>query len=191
MYWGVLMADRTIAWIKKSDVELLDYNVEMASPIVPPAADDNPPPLAPGDTPGAGSTNIARFTANLSGTRQAILSEASGYQGVPYVWGGTRRSGLDCSGFVMNVFSTVGVDLPRVSSSQAQVGRAVTFEELQPGDRIYFDCNPNRPGVDHTGIYVGEGYLIHASGGRHKVVIEKLTTAYWRSHFVTGRRDFE
>ena len=188
-YWGVLMANRTIAWIKKSDIELLDYNVEMASPVESPEmGEDTPPPMDGGDS---GRTDVSRFTADVSGAVRSLIQEAYTYLGTPYVWGGTRRSGLDCSGLVMNVFSTLGVQLPRVSSAQAEVGRAISFNELRAGDRLYFDCNPDRDGVDHTGICLGNGYLIHASGGRHRVAVEKLDTAYWRGHFVVGRRDFE
>jgi cell wall-associated NlpC family hydrolase len=194
MYWGVLMADRTIAWIRKDAIELLDYNVEMLAPIGDGTAlpTDNPPPISSSDPTGSGDSGetMTRFSSDASGAVRAILQEAATYLGVPYRWAWNSRAGTDCSGFTMNVYRTAGVRLPRVSSEQANVGQPVAFEELQAGDRLYFDCSDKRPGVDHTGICIGSGYLIHASGGRGKVVIEKLDTAYWRSHFVTGRRDF-
>lgn len=105
-------------------------------------------------------------TSNLTGTRtagspteQEIVDTASEYLGIPYVWGGTNpETGLDCSGFVQNVFARFGVDLPRVSRQQAQAGEPVaSIEQARPGDVIAF----GEP-VDHIGIYVGDNKIIHA-----------------------------
>ena len=94
----------------------------------------------------------------------AVLATARDYLGVPYLWGGTDPSkGLDCSGFTQLVYKSQGVELPRVSSQQATAGRAVgSLTEARPGDLLFFDYSPTRPGIDHVGIYAGDGKMIAA-----------------------------
>lgn len=94
----------------------------------------------------------------------AVVAKAQEYLGVPYLWGGTDPSkGLDCSGFTQLVYKSQGIDLPRVSSQQATAGRAVgSLADAVPGDLLFFDYSPSRPGIDHVGIYVGNGKMIAA-----------------------------
>jgi cell wall-associated NlpC family hydrolase len=94
----------------------------------------------------------------------AVVAKAQEYLGVPYLWGGTDPSkGLDCSGFTQLVYKSQGIDLPRVSSQQATAGRAVgSLADAVPGDLLFFDYSPSRPGIDHVGIYVGDGKMIAA-----------------------------
>jgi hypothetical protein len=86
-----------------------------------------------------------------------IVANATRYLGVPYRWGGADpATGLDCSGFVQQVYDDLGVDLPRVSRDQARVGTAVPdLASAKPGDLVAFG-DP----VDHIGIYVGHGRMI-------------------------------
>jgi hypothetical protein len=100
----------------------------------------------------------------LSGSGSAVVQAASKYLGVPYAWGGTDpASGLDCSGLVQRVYSDLGVSLPRTASQQATSGRPVaSLAEAQPGDLVFFDNTSSRPGVDHVGIYIGNGQMIAA-----------------------------
>ncbi|WP_255362592.1 C40 family peptidase [Blastococcus aurantiacus] len=120
-------------------------------------------------TPAASASPLvapATSAASASGTKAgaAIVTKAQEYLGVPYLWGGTNPSkGLDCSGFTQLVYRSQGVELPRVSAQQATAGRAVpSLEQAQPGDLLFFDYSPSRPGIDHVGIYVGDGQMIAA-----------------------------
>src|SRR5690606_14557534 len=90
----------------------------------------------------------------------AVVTAGSEYLGIPYRWGGTDpATGLDCSGFVQRVFKDLGIDLPRVSRDQAKVGTEVpSLADARPGDLIAF----GRPTVNHIGIYVGDGKMMHA-----------------------------
>ena len=81
---------------------------------------------------------------------------------MPYVWGGTTPHGFDCSGFVQWVYGKQGITLPRTSGEQARVGRAVSPAEAQPGDLVAMDNSRGRAGVDHIGIYLGDGTWIVA-----------------------------
>jgi hypothetical protein len=108
-------------------------------------------------------TDYATGTAGTA-SEQGVVSEAAKYLGVPYQWGGTDPSkGLDCSGLTQLVYKNLGIDLPRTASQQATSGQAVaSLADARPGDLVFFDYSSSRPGVDHVGIYVGNGKMIAA-----------------------------
>jgi cell wall-associated NlpC family hydrolase len=134
----------------------------------------------PGDAAPAAPDQVPAPGENLSPREEAILKEAFTYLGVPYVWAGNTRKGLDCSAFVRNVYkSVVGVDLPRHSGDQAQVGAPIV-SDLRPGDRLYFAMKGDR--VSHCGIYIGNNYFIHASTNHNRVDIDQI---YDGSHYAT------
>jgi len=113
--------------------------------------------------PSAASPTVAPTVATSS-SGDAVIQQAREYLGVPYLWGGTDPSrGLDCSGFTQLVYASQGIDLPRVSSQQATAGTPVaSLSEAQPGDLLFFDYSPSQPGIDHVGIYIGDGQMIAA-----------------------------
>ena len=88
----------------------------------------------------------------------------------PYQWGGKSIFGMDCSGFVQNVFSFAAVDLLRDASMQARQGKDVAFNECAAGDLVFFD-NPQTKNINHVGIYLGNNKVIHCSG---KVRIDNI-----------------
>jgi len=121
---------------------------------------------------------------------QNIELKAKTFLGKPYVWGATGPNCFDCSGFTREVYKAVGINLPRVSQSQAKVGKLVRFNELQKGDMVFFDTShQNRGKVNHVGIYLEDGKFIHASSGNHKVVITSFDKKrFYRNRFLWGRR---
>ncbi len=178
-HWGVLMVNNTVGWVPKSSLELIDYRTEVSVP--------TPEPQSRPETDSeAGYPGVASDDPRL----ESIMREAFTYLGVPYVWAGNTRNGLDCSAFVKNVFSTMGVTLPRHSGDQLTVGRAVQGPDLRAGDRLYFDMK--RAGrISHTGIYLGNGYFIHASSNQGKVGVDSLFKKNYYQGLVAARRDFE
>jgi len=86
-----------------------------------------------------------------------VVAAATRYLGVEYKWGGADpATGLDCSGFVQQVYDDLGIHLPRVSRDQAQMGTAVPdLASARSGDLVAFG-DP----VDHIGIYIGNGRMI-------------------------------
>lgn len=98
----------------------------------------------------------------LPPTRDNIINQAEWYLNTPYLWGGRSSFGIDCSGLVQQVFRSCGVNLPRDAKDQAQTGQAIPLEEGEPGDVAFF-CNPEGK-ITHTGIILGDGEIIHASG---------------------------
>lgn len=121
--------------------------------------------------------------ANSAGER--IVARALAYLGVPYVWGGESLAGFDCSGLVQTVYGEEGRKLPRVACDQANVGVPIALGALEPGDRVYFQSGHE---IDHTGIYMGNGRFIHASGGGRAVRIDDLLSAGWQRIYAGARR---
>lgn len=113
--------------------------------------------------PDAAGTKMFSQAGNALGARRSdVVSSAASYIGVPYVWGGEDRSGLDCSGLVQQVYKGFGIDLPRLSADQARAGTSVSFDQLKPGDLVAWDNSPRNRGVDHISIYAGDGFVIEA-----------------------------
>ena len=166
-WYGVLMIDASTGWIRSNKIKLLNYGV-VASPR-------------------ATGTYAYRGGWEERPAGNGIVQTALQYLGVPYRYGGSSASsGIDCSAFVKAVFARFGVNLPRVSRDQANVGTPVSWEDLQPGDRLYFACK--NPYVDHCGIYMGSGYFIHASASRGGVAVENLSSKYYSQSLVAAMR---
>ncbi|MGO8670182.1 MAG: NlpC/P60 family protein [Capsulimonadaceae bacterium] len=122
-----------------------------------------------------------------------LVQTALQYIRVPYQWGGNSYTGIDCSGLVRAVFSQNGIDLPRHSGDQAAVGYDVPLSQVPqwvPGDRMYFACHGCE--IDHTGMYIGNGYFIHSSiGNGARVAVNSVYDAYYYRHLVAVRRSQE
>jgi peptidoglycan DL-endopeptidase CwlO len=140
-----------------------DQRQASLAPTVPVSAPSAPPSSAP----------PARYGG--------VVGIAMQYLGTPYVWGGASPAGFDCSGFVMYVFSKIGVSLPHSSYAQYGYGSAVSQGALQPGDLVFFD------GLGHVGIYIGGGQFIHSPHTGDVVKISSMT-GWYASTFVGGRR---
>lgn len=91
-----------------------------------------------------------------------LLKTAQYFLNTPYLWGGRSFMGIDCSGFVQVVFKANGIDLPRDTSQQMNVGTEVGFDEIKAGDIILFS-KPDSDKVSHVGIYFENGQVIHSS----------------------------
>ncbi|MFC0343312.1 C40 family peptidase [Epilithonimonas hispanica] len=126
-----------------------------------------------------------------SNTIDNILSEAESYLGTPYRYGGTSRSGIDCSAFVLSVFGVAaGMDLPRVAADQSQEGEAVERTELQKGDLVFFSHRRGR--ISHVGIVEevtpeGKIKFIHAATSKG-VMVSSLDDNYWGPKFQFAKR---
>ena len=98
---------------------------------------------------------------------------------IPYVFGGESISGADCSGFMQMVFGTIGVSLPRVSSAQIETGQTISVGLELPGDLLGFDINDrNGAGIEHIGMCIGNGLMIHTAKPGEGIVISDYKKRY-------------
>lgn len=133
----------------------------------------------------AAALQRARDLTESGSKRRRVIDEANNWLGTPYRYGGSNRSGTDCSGFVSTVFkSAAGRKLPRASRDQAGAGDAISIDKAKPGDLVFF--NTSGGGVSHVGIYVGNRTFIHASTSRG-VIYSSLNESYYKSRFMFAR----
>lgn len=125
--------------------------------------------------------------ANVRG--EDIVNTARSALGVQYVWGGNSlSSGVDCSGLVQQSFRKYGIELPRTTYQQINVGASVSPNKLRPGDLVFFDTDRKKSGPDHVGIYIGGGKFIHAPRPGASVKISSLAEGYYMDRWMGGRR---
>jgi cell wall-associated NlpC family hydrolase len=110
-----------------------------------------------------------------------VVAIALQYLGVPYVWGGSTPNGFDCSGFTSFVYAQVGVSLPHNAAAQFGYGVAVSRDQLEPGDLVFFD------GLGHVGIYIGNDEFVHAPHTGDVVKISAMS-GWYDSNYVGARR---
>ena len=130
-------------------------------------------------TPSAGGGGVGGNPP--PGRYGGVVGIAMQYLGIPYRYGGASPStGFDCSGFVMYVYAQVGVSLPHNAAMQYGYGSAVSRENLQPGDLVFFN------GLGHNGLYIGGNQFIHSP---HTGDVVKISTlAGWYSDTYYGAR---
>jgi len=121
---------------------------------------------------------------------ELILSAAFDFEGVRYRFGGTTRSGLDCSGLVMNAFTDTSINLPRNSSEMAKVGDKISKNDAQKGDLIFFKTGRGNR-ISHVGIVTevidDEIKFIHSSTTRG-VIVSSTKEDYYKRRFVQINR---
>ncbi len=98
--------------------------------------------------------------APATGSASAAVAEAATYTGVPYVWGGESRDGLDCTGLTILAFRKLGISLPHSVEGQYGYGRPVSGPPAA-GDLVFYDEDGS--GLSHVGIATGRGTIVHAS----------------------------
>jgi cell wall-associated NlpC family hydrolase len=107
----------------------------------------------------ASSTTRAPLPDSVAGD---ILAIAEYYKGIPYVYGGTSTSGIDCSGYVQFVFSKAGISLPHSSKKMRDTLPHISASEARPGDLVFMYTSNSGSGC-HIGIYAGGNQMWDAS----------------------------
>ena len=114
----------------------------------------------------------------------ALKQQVTEWMGVPYKYGGNTKKGTDCSGFITQVFVSVfNKKLPRSAAQMHAQASSVKASRLQEGDLVFFKINSAE--TSHAGIYLNNGYFVHASTSRG-VMISNLEEAYWKRYFDSG-----
>jgi len=123
-----------------------------------------------------------------SGGKSELVDYAKTYLGSPYKLGGNNPSGIDCSGFVKNVYGKFGIDLPRTARQQYTTGKDIDRGDLSTGDLIFFGRGRSRD-PSHVGIFLKDDKFIHSSS-RNKggVRIDSLDDNFYRQSYMGGRK---
>jgi cell wall-associated NlpC family hydrolase len=150
---------------------------EGVDPAVAAATAAAPAETAPAATaPGAEGEALAAPAEEPPG-RADVVEFARTLLGIPYASAGSDPSGFDCSGFVLYVWNTFGVEMPRSADEQFGAFPKVPRDQLQPGDLVFFN------GLGHDGIYIGKGRFIHSSKPGDVVKISRLDGDWYADRY--------
>lgn len=116
------------------------------------------------------------WPAASSGHGADVLDIASRFVGSPYVWGGLEAAGIDCSGLVHMAYRIAGCVIPRDAHHQWAATRVdVSWDDLRPGDLVFFGDKASLEGIDHVGFYLGNLRMLHAPETGRQVVAEPIS----------------
>ncbi|EHQ87710.1 C40 family peptidase [Desulfosporosinus youngiae] len=138
----------------------------------------------PNNKPVTVASAVSRGSSGTSSS--GLVNRALSLQGTSYVFGGTSQKGFDCSGFTKYVYASSGISLPRTSYAQFASGSAVSKNNLQSGDLVFFSTYAK--GASHVGIYIGGGRFVHASNPSSGVKTSSLSDSFYSSRYLGARR---
>lgn len=127
--------------------------------------------------------NRETAASGTSSARTTLLNHGKKFIGTPYVWGGASPKGFDCSGLVHYLYQKQGVSIPR--NSREQFSRLPVASNPQPGDLVFFRRNGT---INHVGLYLGGGKMLHAPQTGSKVRIEDMGRPNWKRRYAGARR---
>jgi lipoprotein Spr len=140
-----------------------------------------------GNTKRAATTKMAQENAPRPSSNSSLEQLAKSWVGTPYVYGGSSRSGTDCSGYVMQIYKAhYGISLPHNAGQMYDDSRgsSVSRGSLQEGDLVFFGSFWK---IDHVGIYLKGDRFTHASSSKG-VIISSMSDNYWRPKYQGARR---
>ncbi|WP_112133830.1 C40 family peptidase [Glycomyces dulcitolivorans] len=97
-----------------------------------------------------------------------VVKFALNQLGDPYVWGSAGPNSWDCSGLIMGAYAELGIDLPHNAAAQYGQTASISKDELKPGDLVFYN------GLAHVGMYIGNGYIVHAPNSSTVVKVVAL-----------------
>ena len=168
--------------------------ITYTKPKNPASSDDN---SDKDDNKNTSSDSIPEFTPDMSKseTISFIIDVAESLKGKPYATDANPPSSFDCSRFVRYCFGLADISLPSTAKSQGystSYDRINSTGDLKRGDVVVFNTNSSDSDLaDHTGIYTGNGYFIHASSSAGKVIVSTLSSGYYKRTFSWGLRIIE
>ena len=138
-------------------------------------------------------SDTSSYSSSMSNAEKLeyVIYCAQNQLGKPYVYGATGMSSFDCSGLTYYAFRQISITLPRTAQSQgydSDFQQISSVSNLERGDLVFFNTVSDSDQCDHTGIYLGDGWFIHASSGQDRVVVSTLASGYYNRVFSWGRR---
>ena len=132
----------------------------------------------------ASQDEFENMVRNLD-VKSRLMDQYASWKGVRYRLGGSTKSGIDCSGFVQRTFrEQFGLELPRSTYEQQEMGKSVDRTKLRTGDLVLFRAGSTGR---HVGIYIGNNQFVHASTSSG-VMISSMDEPYWKKRYNEGRR---
>jgi cell wall-associated NlpC family hydrolase len=165
--------------------------------------------------PAAPSGGVPGLPPNTAPQIQTVLARAVAQVGVPYAWGGgsasgptqgisggggaadragdSHKTGFDCSGLMVYAFAAIGITVPHQTQAiWAQFPPPITDRtQIRPGDMILLSTNGQPSGIDHVGLYLGNGQVVDAPQSGTNVRVEPHVWApgsFWATHFIGALR---
>ena len=116
----------------------------------------------------------------------AIAELARNLVGAQYRYGGAKPDeGFDCSGLVFYTYAKAGYQVPRTSQELFRAARKIALGDAGAGDLMFFQDETK---LAHVGIYLGDGWFVHAPADGQHVAVAKLDSAYYQQHLVAVGR---
>ncbi|MFD0964331.1 C40 family peptidase [Pseudofulvibacter geojedonensis] len=138
------------------------------------------------EKPNSNSTN----SVSTSKKADKIVSKALSFKGTRYKYGGTSKSGMDCSGLMFTSFKSVNIHLPRTSIAQSNFGKNIKTKNIQKGDLLFFKTGRKNQ-INHVGLVISvkgrDVKFIHSSSSRG-VMISSLKEGYWSNAYTKAKR---
>ncbi|KAB7706608.1 LysM peptidoglycan-binding domain-containing protein [Bacillus aerolatus] len=138
-----------------------------------------------GGTNGSEISTSTPVTSIPSFSIEGLIAESKKHLGIPYVWGGSKPSGFDCSGFIHYVFNKAGKSIPR-TNTEGYYSRSYEVDQPKAGDLVFF-VNTYKKGISHMGIYLGGNQFIQASSSQG-ITITSLDNSYFKQRFDSFKR---
>lgn len=172
----------TVGWVAR---DLVNISNDAAQRVpVTNAIPSLPKPVAQPATPAQPRVSTPTIAASNDAASIALK-----FVGARYAWGGASPSGFDCSGLTLYVYKQLGVNLPHKASLQYNTpGQRVGFNDLAPGDLVFFERTTPAAGITHVSVYVGNGMMVTANTPNTGVQYVSIYGQYWKSRFVGGIR---
>ncbi len=132
------------------------------TPVTTPPATTTPPTATPPATTTPTPPATGGSSSGSTSSAEVAIAWAKSKLGLPYLWGGTGPSGYDCSGLTQGAWRSAGVNLNRTSRDQYTQVQKISYDEMRPGDLIFYGTSTQTSSIYHVAMYLGNGQMIEA-----------------------------